>query len=284
MIRALFALFILCSPFASEAATGIATLDRRVSYYGEEFYSKAVTRLKDRDLIRYLGSVLSSTHLRQPGKMDVVTPCEPGDRCYRHTALEYKDARRLVLTELFKIGGSPDPKTKEVYCTRDYSIEEIVRSAAQGQPSAINVEHTWPQSRFNKGGEDGAQKSDLHHLFPSHAEMNRIRANKKFGDVERAEMTLPCPQSKLGSVKGLPGDYFEPPVSHKGNVARALFYFAVRYSVEIDDDEEFFLRRWMKQDPVDTEERSRNNRIHELQGNRNPFVDHPELVELISNF
>jgi deoxyribonuclease I len=281
MLKALFAVLLLSSPFFAEAAS--SSLDRKVPYYGQEFYSKAVPRVRDRELIRHLRIVVSSTHLRQAGRMDVVAPCDLSERCYRHRALDYRDARRLVLTELFKAGPSTDPKTKEVYCNRDFSIEEIAKSAAQGQPASINVEHTWPQSRFNKASEDEAQKSDLHHLFPSHAELNRIRGNKKFGDVGRAEMTLPCPQSKLGSIRGLSGDYFEPPGNHKGNVARALFYFAVRYSLEIDDDEEFFLRRWMKQDPVDAEERWRNDRIHELQGNRNPFVDHPELVEFISN-
>ena len=81
------------------------------------------------------------------------------------------------------------------------------------------------------------------------------------------------------------GEYgFEPPVEHKGNVARALFYFAVRYDMRIAAHEEFFLRQWNVIDPVDDEEIARNNEIERLQGNRNPFIDDAALVELIEDF
>lgn len=71
---------------------------------------------------------------------------------------------------------------------------------------------------------------------------------------------------------------FEPEYG-KGIVARAVFYFAVRYKdgfrMEDKMDLELLLR-WHEEHPVDVYERHRNAAIQELQGNRNPFIDFPE--------
>jgi endonuclease I len=77
---------------------------------------------------------------------------------------------------------------------------------------------------------------------------------------------------------------FEPPETHKGNVARSLFYFSIRYGLRISPEEEAYLKMWNKQDPVDQEEMIRNNEIYKTQGSRNPFVDHPELADRIQDF
>ncbi len=92
-------------------------------------------------------------------------------------------------------------------------------------------------------------------------------------------------------------DSFEPPKRVKGDVARMLFYMATRYEpgdkvdLELNDKVNngsapyhgklSVLLQWHKDDPVDDYERQRNNRIYEIQGNRNPFIDHPEWVEMI---
>jgi endonuclease I len=78
--------------------------------------------------------------------------------------------------------------------------------------------------------------------------------------------------------------FFEPPAGHKGNVARALFYFATRYRVKMSETQEFYLRKWNKMDPPDDMEIKRNQRIYELSGVRNPYIDHPEYVDLIPSF
>ena len=73
-------------------------------------------------------------------------------------------------------------------------------------------------------------------------------------------------------------------MEHKGNVARALFYFSVRYKMPINADEEEVLRRWHALDPVDADEIQRNEIVFETQRNRNPFIDMPELANYIKNF
>ena len=63
-----------------------------------------------------------------------------------------------------------------------------------------------------------------------------------------------------------------------------MFYFSVRYGKRIDSEQEHFLREWAALDLVDGAEVNRNSAIESYQGNRNPFVDIPELFYLIEDF
>lgn len=91
---------------------------------------------------------------------------------------------------------------------------------------------------------------------------------------------------------------FEPPDHVKGDIARVYFYMATRYYTEdscwltsdavnkanIKTWQENMLRKWHTDDPVDAGERTKNDLIHRIQGNRNPFIDHPEWVAKITDF
>ena len=78
--------------------------------------------------------------------------------------------------------------------------------------------------------------------------------------------------------------FFDPPNEVKGDIARAMFYFSIRYKIQIHEPQETFLRLWHYEDPVSEWEIERNNRVFYLQFNRNPFIDYPDLVEKILNF
>jgi endonuclease I len=92
-----------------------------------------------------------------------------------------------------------------------------------------------------------------------------------------------------GSKLGAEG--FEPADAVKGNVARAILYFIVRYydrSIRNGMDYgDFWTKRvpmfleWNKFDPPDAAERRRNELVREFQGNRNPFIDAPDLADRI---
>ena len=75
-----------------------------------------------------------------------------------------------------------------------------------------------------------------------------------------------------------------PPRTHKGDAARAIFYMSVRYWMPIPNAMEADLPDWHRADPPTGEERTRNGKIEKLQGNRKPFVDHPEFVDEIGDF
>jgi len=178
-----------------------------------------------------------------------------------------------------------------------YTGMTISRSSDSSEAfgKGLNTEHTWPQSQFDKLE---PMKSDLHHIFPSDVTTNSYRASYDFG--------MTTNKYANGSVLGSSVDssatrVFQVRPERRGDVARAHFYLVARYrndtelGVVFDDDsrqdngaikpsEESVLRAWHIQDPVDATERRRNDRIEAYQGNRNPFIDQPGLVERISDF
>jgi endonuclease I len=176
--------------------------------------------------------------------------------------LDYSSARRAMFTNLDNRGG----EVTCVYTGRKGRYNNIPNDRD------MNCEHTWPQSK----GAVGIAKSDLHHLFPTDSKANSTRGSLPFGEVGHCEW-------EEGGSK-CDGDVFEVRPEHRGNVARAKFYFAVRYGKKIERSEEEALRKWHQEDPVDAFEKTRNDKIENLQHNRNPFVDHPEFIDRISDF
>lgn len=160
-------------------------------------------------------------------------------------------------------------------------------------------EHTWCQSWMPSGAPTSSPEySDQHHLFPTNQNnANGVRSNHPEGNVVSPTSTyLQC---KLGT-DGAGHTVFEPRSSHKGDAARALLYMSVCYNGANGFDWTFnnlntvilpalneaaqdvsLLLKWSKDDPPDAWEVARNNYIQSIQGNRNPFVDHPEWVNYI---
>ncbi len=151
-------------------------------------------------------------------------------------------------------------------------------------PNGFNTEHTWPQSL---GAQNDPAKSDLHHLFPATADSNNARGNSLFGMTD-CDKTSSCAFSQAGSELGVQAgggqEVFEVRPARRGDVARAHFYFSVRYSIPITATEEPTLREWNQSDPPDDRERLRNDAVEALQKNRNPFIDRPEFVDQIADF
>ena len=116
----------------------------------------------------------------------------------------------------------------------------------------------------------------MHHLFPTDSKANSTRSSLPFGEVSDAKW------AEGGSKCDL--KRFEVRKESRGNSARAMFYFAVRYEQKIGQTEEETLRKWNREDPVDAHEKARNDRVETLQGNRNPFIDNPEFVDQIADF
>jgi endonuclease I len=150
----------------------------------------------------------------------------------------------------------------------------------------MNTEHTWPQSK----GATGIAQSDLHHLRPAEIRTNEKRGSHPYGDVVTTEWAVGegARQARLG-VDALGETVFEPRADMKGDIARGLLYFYTRYAqsrtsaftLENFRHELPTLLRWNKADPVTEAEVRRNDEIQKVQGNRNPFVDHPEFIDAI---
>jgi len=202
-----------------------------------------------------------------------------------HKPLKYEEAKRELFGNLHLKEDSQGFYLEDLYCKKIY--RKGMGPGALPNQDVLNCEHTWPQSKFTSRFPEKTQKADLHHLFPTDSRANSTRGNHDFAEVKTNENLKPgCESSQSGESINDKGDhnFFEPPADHKGNVARALFYFSVRYKIEIDLSQETFLRKWHAEDPVDAEEMARNDAIEKLQGNRNPFIDNPEYVNAVSNF
>ncbi len=162
------------------------------------------------------------------------------------------------------------------------------------EADCFNKEHIWPQSYFNS---QAVPRSDLHHLYPTDGWVNNKRANYPYGYVSQVNWTSDN-GSKVGASNdyaGYTGKVFEPIDSFKGDIARAIFYTATRYYTEssgwsdwamadgstLTDDAITLLLSWHHSDPVSTKEIDRNNKIYGIQNNRNPYIDHPGLVDCI---
>lgn len=187
----------------------------------------------------------------------------------------YKEARTILFGELHYNDGI----ITDVYCEEEYGAKEGVCKGCIPDPQFLNCEHTWPQSKF-VGSEKAYMLVDLHHLFPANSRSNSVRGNHPFGKPLKPKNV--CGTSYIGKVDNQ--TTFEAPDNHKGNVARAMFYFATRYNLPIDPAQESILRQWHAQDPVDKAELIRNKRIMEIQGNSNLFITEPSLVNAISDF
>jgi deoxyribonuclease-1 len=194
---------------------------------------------------------------------------------------DWKEAKKYLMQVVHLEKDEDGFYIKEVYCNR--VIRVSVGPNKFPVNKNINVEHTWPQSKFPKR-KSIVQKSDLHHLYPTDSKANSKRGNFPFAEIIRGQSLEGCAASTKGYSSATGGDNFMPPAHQKGNVARALFYFSVRYNVAIPDHEEIFLRQWNLIDPVDEFEIRRNDLIEKVQGNRNIFIDEPDYADFIRNF
>lgn len=260
----------------------------KIPYYGEEFYQDLGNGVADKNLSARLKTVLKSYHTPHDGELDQISSSCAGAKCYVHTAYGYDSARKFLFGTFYLFKDGNGYGVKDMYCDHDATADEF-KSGAPGpglipNGTIINAEHTWPQSRFTGKYPNELQKSDMHHLFPTDSQMNSVRGNGWFGEVVKDTKTLKCKNVRYGTPAEGGQEVFEPPTWHRGNLARALFYFSTRYDLPIDPRLEAVLRKWNHDDPVDDEERDRNEKILALQGNRNPFIDYPELVDRISDF
>jgi len=143
---------------------------------------------------------------------------------------------------------------------------------------AFNCEHVVPQSWFDK---KQPMRSDLHHLFACDPKCNSFRGNIPYFQFSAMDEVT---QYQCGRREG---NKFEPEIGH-GAVARATFYFLLRYPGIIGDETRELqknrlkiLINWHHQYPVDRYELHRNETIFSAQGNRNPLIDFPELIDKI---
>lgn len=276
-----------------------------VRYYGQ--YFEELLQLKDQDLKDKLKEIISTSHIKKEAAFDelVSGDCDENQEqaCEKHKSLGYDRARFYLYHEIYAqdiedviddagVLIARKMNVTEVYCGKKVSVVQdmLAGTSKKNFPdhNVLNAEHAWPQSKFQP--KSSTKKSDLHHLYASDNDINgRLRANFSLGEVKTIKP--PSRKGKLYEICGnKAGDnengdlVFEPKDELKGDFARSYFYFSTRYGNSISQAEELVLKKWHTQDPVSAFEMNKNNIIHTHQGNRNPYIDFPTLVDKVSDF
>ncbi|MET3535248.1 endonuclease [Chryseobacterium limigenitum] len=217
------------------------------------------------------------------------------DKYYDHDASN----TTLLLDMYSEIPTGPD--------AYEYTTANIIGSAG-AEGLGWNREHMMPQSTFYS---NYPMYSDLFYVVPTDARINQLRSNYPYGVAGTTTFYTFTNSSRIGN-SAIPnsvytGRVYEPINEFKGDVARSLLYFAVRYEGKLgtfnfnnnanpasdtnplDGTEEkafdntyiAMLLQWNAQDPVSQKEIDRNNSVYTLQKNRNPFIDNPAWVSAI---
>lgn len=187
-----------------------------------------------------------------------------------------------------------------------YSAKTYYFRSGGSSVSGMNKEHSVPKSWW--GGYEIDAYTDLNHLYPSDATANTAKLNYPLGEVSKIDFNNGV--TKTGSpVTGQGGGsavVFEPADEYKGDFARTYFYMATCYSTpatKVGNEPDLtwkytymmnnsdwltlqkwaidMMLRWAREDPVSDKEIARNDAVYKIQNNRNPFIDHPDLIEYI---
>lgn len=235
---------------------------RQLSQSVNEYYKNADTSSSDA-LVNSLNSIITANYVKK----------------------SYKDAYTIIAE------ADEDPYNKDnVLCNyTGVSMAKDLDSSTKGW----NREHTYPKSR-GFDSESFAAYSDCHHLMATGKSINSNRGNLDFDEVSKYSET---PNTDLYGNAWINNKCFEPRDEIKGDVARMIFYMTIRYNdstlnlnavdtVPTENDSCQIgclstLIKWHYQDPVSDKEIQRNEVVYSYQKNRNPFIDHPEWVNVL---
>jgi len=191
------------------------------------------------------------------------------------TRIEATRSRRTSVIAALR-AGTRASRAAELLRAESTLTQESLDALEAALP--YNCEHVVPQSWFDKRE---PMRGDLHHLFACESGCNSFRGNTPYFDFADFEEAV---RTDCGKREG---NRFEPSQG-KGPVARAVLYFILRYPGEVNaTDKEYEFERirtlleWHQAHPVTKYERHRNSVAFRKQGNRNPLIDFPELVDRI---
>ena len=223
-----------------------------------------------------------------------------------HTRLPYgsRDYNQIACTwTVFKKSDvRPNGKVWDMYSNNSYNF-----SNGAGATKGMNIEHSVPKSWWGDAYDETATpltrfkydgSYDLHHLTPSDAAANTAKSNYPLGEVDSPLFDNGVTKVGTGQANGRATNLFEPADEYKGDFARMYLYFVTCYqdyswkssalsmfaqnsSPTLNAYGQSLLLKWHRQDPVSQKEIDRNNAVYSFQGNRNPFIDYPNMVEYI---
>lgn len=298
-------------------------------------FTVVADRVSDAEGASLAANVVIAFSVRTSGAgsyYDQVNTSSPGQlRCSLHQTIRGHTEYPYGWTQLEIADEDPLDSSRILDIYRNCSFEKVTNRDGNGAGSnatcagvgglRYNREHVWPRSLgFNNTAL--AAHNDLHMLHLSEKDFNAHRGNKPYdycpqssGCLEDRTIAYAGQGGGNGTYPGLSNWYSPPPIDGnsgsyevwsklRGNMARAIFYMAIRYEggdnlpdLELTNNRSLIvntlptaqkawmgilatLLEWHGQDPVDARELDRNEVIFNFQGNRNPFVDRPEWATL----
>lgn len=262
-------------PYYDEVADGKARQayyqDLKLSADGAEAYKQ-------------LHELVQNTHHTQ-------LPYEPEKYLYPWVDLRPNGQIESIYSPLSLLQAPSEAKQKAI----DAAVSRMAATAALAPETAaaamnlteaygsLNCEHVVPQSWY-----DGKEpmRGDLHHLFACDSRCNSFRGNRAYREALEGECGEACSIDNKVEHCGVRVDSDQGfiPQGGKGPAARATLYFILRYPKKAKayrPEDIQTLLKWHKEEPPTLYERHRNAAIEELQGNRNPLIDHPEWAEKV---
>ncbi len=115
--------------------------------------------------------------------------------------------------------------------------------------------------------------SDMHNMVAVNSFYLFKLKDSVFGNLEDSNEANECGIKKRYNI-------VEPPDRIKGDIARIHFYIHKQYNLPLNNSFSF-MKAWDKKDPPSKEEIEKNERIQKTQGNSNPFISDPNLVETL---
>lgn len=214
----------------------------------------------------------------------------------QHTMLSYNQIRG----DKAKVDVRADGKIWDIYSGYDFYLSDYCSNIDIVEGECYNREHVLPKSWWG-GSTSEPMYTDLHHVYSVDAMANDKRSAWIYDEVKSTSWSNNL-GSKLGTSANWSGETaFEPVDEYKGDVARVYFYMLTCYMdkdftqggkgyryfsysngvCDFQSKSLALMLKWHRQDPVSDKEITRNAKVADLQGNVNPFVEQPALVEYI---
>ncbi len=204
--------------------------------------------------------------------------------------------------------GSGEDKTWGAFYTTDavvengqrrvldmYSAEKRYFGNKGSAVSGMNIEHSVAKSWW--GGTENNAYCDIHHLNPSDQTANNRKSNYPLGELTSVSWDNGVTFVGKANIDGSSMNAYEPCDEYKGDFARVFMYMFTCYQdltweyTWMNYEKSTYptlkpwavklLLKWHKQDPVSKKEVNRNNAVYAVQGNRNPYVDYPQLADYV---
>lgn len=237
-----------------------------------------------------LAAIPSNYYVKMDGKKKEALKTAAHEIISPHTVVTYNSLfpQQFPKTDVYPDLYNGRERWWEMYSDNLYYVDRGWKG--------MNREHSMPKSWW--GGDQNEAYTDLNHLYPSDADANMAKSNYPLGEVQTA--TFDNGVSKVGyAYQGQGGGsskVFEPADEYKGDFARTYFYMATcyqdytwKYTYMMQNGAYPTLKPWAvdllldwaRKDPVSQKEIDRNEAVYQIQGNRNPYIDFPELAEYV---